>query len=119
MKYKINYLDTAQNDLLNIAEHISNILRNPSAARRQAMRIRDAIDYAAENPYMYPVYYPVEKLKHDYRRIPAGRYLVFYWVEEERKTIHIARVLYSRRNYMMTDGGASYLNEPPMRWKFK
>ena len=55
MKCKINYLAAAQNDLLNIAEYISDVLGNPSAARRQIKLIRDAIEYAAESPYMYPV----------------------------------------------------------------
>lgn len=40
----------------NIAEYISDVLGNPSAARRQIKLIRDAIEYTAENPYMYPVY---------------------------------------------------------------
>ncbi len=119
MKYKITYLPAAQNDLLEITEYIAVKLNNPEAALKQAERIRDAVNNAAENPYMYPVHYPVKKLKHDYRKIPVNNYLIFYWVEESKKTITAARILYNRRNYMMTDGGASYLNEPPMRWKLK
>ena len=118
MKYKIEVTLTAQKDLHEIMEYIALKLYNLEAARRQVKRIRVAIDHAAENPYMYPVYYPEETLKHDYRKLPVDRYLVFYWVDEERKTITVARVLYSRRNYQTTGGGSSYLSEPPMKWKF-
>lgn len=119
MKYKIKYLDAVQNDLLNIAEYLSGVLGNPSAARRQVKRIRVAIDHAAENPYMYPVYYPAERLKHDYRKIPVDRYLIFYWVEELTKTIVVARVLHGKRDIQKSSGGSSYLSEPPMKWKLK
>ena len=118
MKYKIEVTLTAQKDLHEIMEYITLKLYNLDAARRQVKLIRVAIDHAAENPYMYPVYYPEETLKHDYRKLPVDRYLVFYWVDEERKTITVARVLYGRRNYQTTGGGSSYLSEPLMKWKF-
>ena len=118
MKYKIEVTLTAQKDLHEIMEYITLKLYNLDAARRQVKRIRVAIDHAAENPYMYPVYYPEETLKHDYRKLPVDRYLVFYWVDEERKTITVARVLYGRRNYLTTGGGSSDLSAPLMKWKF-
>ena len=27
-------------------------------------------------------------------------YLIFYWVDEENKTVTVARVIYSRRDYL-------------------
>lgn len=118
MRYNIDYLDSAKSDLLEITTYISEILYSPASARKQIKNITDAVKRAAENPYMYPLHYPAEKLQHDYRKIPVGRYLVFYWVDEVRKSVTVARILYSRQNYM-TSTGSGYLSEPPMRWKLK
>ena len=40
------------NDLLEITEYTAVKLYNPEAALKQAERIRDAVNYAAEHPYI-------------------------------------------------------------------
>ena len=49
-------------------------------------------------PYGRPVYFPMRKLSHEYRTIYTDHYTLFYWIEEEKKTVYIARVIYSGRN---------------------
>lgn len=100
MKYRIRYLPIAQCDILEIAEYITEKLYNPEAAKRQVNRIVEAIRLTSEAPYMYPLHHSAQPLKHDYRKIPVNHYLVFYWVDERKKTITVARVIYGKHDYM-------------------
>ncbi|WP_366944681.1 hypothetical protein [uncultured Fibrobacter sp.] len=40
----------------------------------------------------------MKPLKHDFRKMVVQNYSVFYWVDENSKTITVARILYNRRN---------------------
>ena len=50
-------------------------------------------------PYANPVHMPIRPLKHEYRKLRVRNYLMLYWVDEERKLVTIACVVYARRNY--------------------
>jgi Plasmid stabilisation system protein. len=61
------------------------------------------IEKLTEMPYRYPIYYPVasfsvKPLKMEYRKMVVRNYLVFYWVNEEKQHVIIARVIYGGRN---------------------
>lgn len=47
-------------------------------------------------PYRHAVYVPLKPPAHEYRTVRSGNYLVFYWVEEQRKAVVIARVAYGK-----------------------
>ena len=103
MTYKIEYLPSALRDLTEIADYIGVKLNNPDAAERLSDNIVSTIDKLAEMPYRYPVYYPlaafsVKPLKMEYRKMVVKNYLVFYWVNEEKNLVTIARVIYGGRN---------------------
>lgn len=99
MVYKLEYLPSARRDLVEIVGYISRKLQNPAAAEQLAHRLIEAGERLLEFPYSSPVYVPLQPLKHEYRRCVVENYLMFYWVEEEKKTITIARVIYAKRNY--------------------
>ena len=103
MTYKIEYLSSALRDLTEIADYIGVKLSNPEAADRLSESIVSTIDKLAEMPYRYPIYYPlaafpVKPLKMEYRKMVVKNYLVFYWVNEEKQRVTIARVIYGGRN---------------------
>ena len=50
-------------------------------------------------PYAPPAYQPIRPLKHEYRKILVQNYLMFYWVDEEKKLVTVARVVYAKRDY--------------------
>ena len=78
--YKLEYLPVARKDMLEIVRYISGELQNPDAADRLAVELVDA-------------------LKHEYRKILVQNYLMFYWVDEEKKLVTVARVVYAKRDY--------------------
>ena len=98
MMYRIEYLPVALHDLVEIATYIGIELDNPSAADRLAEDITENVSAAAGQPYMYPLYIPIKPLKHEYRKIVAGNYDVFYWIDESLKTVTVARVIYAGRD---------------------
>ena len=103
MPYQIEYLPSALRDLTEIADYIGGKLNNPEAADRLSETIVSTIEKLTDMPYRYPVYYPVatfsvKPLKMEYRKMVIKNYLVFYWVNEEKHLVTIARVIYGGRN---------------------
>ena len=97
--YKLEYLPAARKDLVEIAIYISHELKNPRAAERLTNALIEKCEQLCEIPYQNPVYTPVRALKYEYRKAIVNHHLIFYWVDETKKIITIARVLYARRDY--------------------
>ena len=97
--YKLEYLPIARQDMIEIAMYISRELNNPTAADSLAVELIEAGDRIPEFPYANPAYIPIRPLKHEYRKVLVRNYLMFYWIDEEKKVITVARVIYARRDY--------------------
>jgi len=97
--YNLEYLPVALQDMVAIVRYISRELGNPAAADRLATELINAGDSIPKFPYMNPPYTPIRPLKHEYRKILVQNYFIFYWVDEEKKLITIARVVYAKSDY--------------------
>ena len=97
--YDLQYLPSARKDMVETVRYISETLHNPTAAERLAVELIEAGDSILTFPYANPVHMPIRPLKHEYRKLRVHNYLMFYWVNEERKLVTVARVIYARRNY--------------------
>lgn len=97
--YDLQYLPSARKDMVDAVRYISETLNNPIAAERLAVDLIEAGDTIPAFPYANPVHMPIRPLKNEYRKLRVHNYLMFYWVDEERKMVTIARVIYARRNY--------------------
>ena len=93
------YLPSARQDMVDIVRYIAGQLKNPMAAERLAEELIKAGDSLPAFPYAKPAYLPLRPLKHEYRKLPVHNYLMLYWVDEEKKLITVARVVYARRGY--------------------
>ena len=96
--YKLEYLPRAHNDMVEIVSYISHELKSPSAADRLSDKLVESIEKMMEFPYANPAYIPIRPLEHEYRKMIVDNFIVFYWVDEEKKHVTIARVIYHRRN---------------------
>lgn len=96
--YKLEYLPVAQRDMVEIVRYISGELQNPVAADRLATELVNAAESVLTFPYALPAYQPIRPLKHEYRKILVQNFLVFYWVDEEKKLVTVARVVYAKRD---------------------
>ena len=97
--YSLEYLPAARRDMVDIVRYISIELKNPAAAAQMAEELIEAGNDIMTFPYAYPVYIPIRPLKHEYRKLPVKNYLMFYWVDEEKKLATVARVIYAKRDY--------------------
>ena len=96
--YKLEYLPVAQRDMVEIVRYISGELQNLAAADRLAMELVNAAESVLTFPYALPSYQPIRSLKREYRKILVQNFLMFYWVDEEKKLVTVARVVYAKRD---------------------
>ena len=97
--YKLEYLPVARRDMVEIVRYISQELQNPTAADQLAMELIEAGDSIPKFPYANPAFIPIRPLKHEYRKLLVQNYFMFYWVDEVKKLVTVARVVYARRDY--------------------
>lgn len=97
--YTVEYLPGANKDILDISEYIGINLRNPAAADRLIDKIISAVDKLADMPYMYAAYESPLPVENEYRKMYVKNYTIFYFVDETKKSVKIARVIYSKRNF--------------------
>ena len=97
--YDLQYLPSARKDMVEAVRYISETLHNLTAAERLAVELIEAGDSILTFPYANPVHMPIRPLKHEYRKLRVHNYLMFYWVNEERKLVTVTRVIYAKRNY--------------------
>ena len=98
MKYRVEFLKLALDDLKGIAAYISNELNSPNSANHLVECIVGRINTLAVFPYAYTIYVPIRPLLHEMRKMVVQNYSVFYWIDEDCKNVTIARVLYNRRD---------------------
>ena len=97
--YKLEYLPSAVADMVDVITYISQHLCPPQAAEK----LMEAFGYAAQQVAQFPhsngAYRPLRPLGKEYRKAAVCNYLMFYWVDEDTKTVVIARVVYGRMDY--------------------
>ena len=97
--YRLEYLPIARQDMIEIVWYIGKELQNPMAADQLATELIEAGDSILGFPYANPAYMPIRPLKHEYRKLLVQNYFMFYWVDEEKRLITVARVVYAKRDY--------------------
>lgn len=97
--YTLEFLPVAKQDLQNIIHYIAHELKNPSAAHNLKSEFSRTLNFIKAFPYSYERYVPLDVLSHDYRKAVVMNYVVFYWIDEPKKIITVARVIYGRRKY--------------------
>ena len=85
--------------MVEIVRYISQELFNPIAADNLAEEFIKTADSLSTFPYAHEAYIPIRPLKHEYRKVSVKNYIMFFWVDEEKKIVTIARVIYAARDY--------------------
>ena len=94
--YKVEYLPAALGDLKEAVAYIARALGSPQAADELAQKIVAAGESLSSMPYRKRVYHVAGPLAHEYRVLCVENYLMFYWVDEDRRIVTIARVIYRK-----------------------
>jgi len=93
--YKIRYLSTAENDLIDIFEYIKK--DRPDAAISMLEKFDTSIFLLESNPFLGLIPKDERLRKLGYRILIIDKYLVFYVVKSE--TVQIRRIIHSARRY--------------------
>lgn len=97
--YTLEYLPIAKKDMSEIAEYIGVKLSNPTAADNLAEKMVSEAENLTDMPYKCSVYISPRPLNYEYRKLLVNNYIMFYYVDESKKLITIARVLYAKRDF--------------------
>ncbi len=100
MSYQIYITRKAENDLIQAADYIEFILKNPQAASalldRADKKIRELADFPEKSALVED---PVLRAW-GIRFTQVNHYLAFYIISEEEQRIYIVRFLYEKRNWI-------------------
>ena len=94
--YKLEFLPIAKKDIDDIIYYISNNLKNNAAAINLSKCFIKGANSILEFPYGLSEYKAKSKLKNEYRSIKIKNFLMFYTINERKKTITVVRVLYQK-----------------------
>ena len=94
MRYKLNTLAPAAEDIKEIKKYLAGFYQNTAKKfirlyKQKTYRLRD-MPYSCERYTDDP----------DYRRMVVGDYLVFYMVDDEKRIVDIHRVLHGSRDIL-------------------
>ena len=102
-KYSIELSDSAKRELREILDYYFSDLENPVLAVKVLRKINEAIDSLATFPEGYQVY--EGKTDEKLRSVRAMRYRIFYMVDNKRRVVSIAHIVYAGRDFEQILGG--------------
>ena len=92
MKYRIRYLPDTVDDRLKIKNYLSRYYTG--TAKRFFNLLKKKISKLRDFPYSCQVY----EDDTDYRRLVVRDYLVFYMINEDKKTVYIHRIFHGSQD---------------------
>lgn len=95
-KYELKILPLFEEDMLEAAEYISEVLKNPSAAKRLIDETEKAIYKRLESPLSFQPYKSQKHRNDTYYRIFVGNFTIFYVVNGN--VMEVRRFIYGKRN---------------------
>ena len=99
-QYEIIIEPSAEDDLKNIYDYISNTLLSENNARKQIERIRDAIFELETMPESYHLYPNEPWHSKGLHYFAVGNYEIFYTVNNDDFKVNVLRVLYGKMNFL-------------------
>ena len=101
-KYTLRLVSTAEGDLREIHNYISQILQEPQIANRLIKKIKREMNILKRSPYAC-IEVHTKRQKESYRRLVIGNYIVLYKIREIKKEVLIFHIFYGKRDYLVID----------------
>ena len=98
MPYKVKLTNYAIAQLREIDRYIAQSLLSPEVASRWMQRLKTELASLDTMPNRYPLTEEEPWRTEGIHKMVVRNFLVYYWVEEEQKTVWIAAVVYGRRD---------------------
>lgn len=98
MRYEVKLTAQAIEQIQEIVQYISHILLVPEAARKWADTLQSEIAKLDSMPTRYPLIEEAPWHTKGIHKMPFKNFLVYYLIDEDKKTIWITAVIYGRRD---------------------
>ncbi|MEG0409074.1 MAG: type II toxin-antitoxin system RelE/ParE family toxin [Bacilli bacterium] len=98
-KYNVIIEPIAEEDLIEILTYITTTLHETDIAKQIYFLIRTQILTLELFPFRYAHIIEEPYRTMGIRKIPVKNYIIFYFVDEEEKDVHVFRILYNRREW--------------------
>jgi len=98
-KYKIVIELPAQKDLRAILNYITDTLKEPMNAARIYRSIKEQILTLAQMPLRHSLVQDKQFAAMGIRKLPVEHYIAFYIINDEKREVHVLRILFNRREW--------------------
>ncbi len=97
--YNVVIEPKAQDDLFSIVDYISQILHEPVVAANIYRTIKEHTSLLSDMPKRHKLIDIEPYCTMGVRTLLVKNYTVYYIVDDDKRTVHIIRVLYNRREW--------------------
>ena len=96
--YRVQYSPAALEDLKSTYSYLAFHLKEVRTAKNQVRRIRTAIAELSSFPSRYPPVLWEPWRGKGMHKLPVDRYVAYYLVNEQKKSVKIVRIFYGGRD---------------------
>ena len=98
MRYEVKLTPQALGQIVETVQYISKTLLEPEIARKWADTLQREIRKLDSMPSRHPLTEEEPWRTKGIRKMPVKNFLVYYLVDEEKKTVWVTAVIYGRRD---------------------
>ena len=100
MDYKVKLTDHAVAQLQEAVIYISKVLQASTVAKHWAARIKKELASLSTMPARYPLTEEEPWRTEGVHKMSVENFLVYYWIDEEKKIVWITAIVYARRDQL-------------------
>lgn len=102
MSYRVQFTETAKNDLREIAFYLSDQSKEPTIAKNFVLELRETCQRLTELPGQGAL--PKDRILRSmgYRYLTHKGYLIFYLINEQTNTVDIMAIFHEKQDYIRT-----------------
>ncbi len=101
MRYKVNLTQQAICQIEETVQYISKILLVPETAQKWADTLQCEIEKLDFMPSKYPLTEEEPWHTKGIHKMPVKNFLVYYLIDEKKKTVWVTTIIYGRRNQIV------------------
>ena len=100
MDYKVKLTDHAVAQLQEAVIYISQVLQASTVAKHWAARVKKELASLSTMPARYPLTEEEPWHTEGIHKMSVENFLVYYWINEEKKIVWITAIVYARRDQL-------------------
>ena len=100
MDYKVKLTDHAVAQLQEAVIYISKVLQASTVAKHWAARLKKELASLSTMPARYPLTEEEPWHTEGVHKMSVENFLVYYWIDEEKKIVWITAIVYARRDQL-------------------